>query len=89
LPNLPEHVPPRFTRIAVALEFRQRRVQDLPLGGCGFIATDEIGFVQLRKTGEKLRPIAGGQARELIKNLGFAHGGNLAFDCGFGKQLLQ
>ena len=59
-------------------------------GSDGAIPRDELlpYLVQLRQTCEKLRSIAGGQARELIKNLGFAHVDNLAFDCGFGKQML-
>jgi len=55
LPNLPEYVPPWLAGISVALEFRQRRVQGLPLGGCGFVAADEVCFVQLREAGEELR----------------------------------
>jgi hypothetical protein len=49
MPNSLENIPPRFARISVAFKFREGRVEDLPLSLAGFVAGDQIGFMQFRE----------------------------------------
>ena len=82
---MPEDVTPRFAGISVALEFRQHRVQGLPLGGCWFVAANEVGLMEFSKAGKELRTVAGCQSWEFFENLDFAHGTNLASHGDSGK----
>jgi hypothetical protein len=72
-----KHVTPRLSGISIALEFRQRRIESLPLRRRRLVTADEVSLVQFRESGEQLRSFARRQFWKLCKNLGFTHGGNL------------